>query len=168
MLYQNSPGTIASLSKTWISENLDPIVNQHIRKLLEIPMSGTLSNVYLTRNKFGLTIIPPSAKFVQCQSTIQNALKSSINQSITHLRNMQYDQYNSTKEVLKSFRQDQEDKLNSKLLHQGSFFSSISKFSLSQLNKIWSTCQSKLPKNIFNFTIRYINNFLPTRKNLAR
>ena len=57
-------------------------------------MSGTLSNVYLTRNKFGLTIIPPSAKFVQCQSTIQNALKSSINQSITHLRNMQYDQYN--------------------------------------------------------------------------
>ena len=31
---------------------------------------------------------------------------------------MQYDQYNSTKEVLKSFRQDQEDKLNNKLLHQ--------------------------------------------------
>ena len=34
---------------------------------------------------------------------------------------MQYDQYNSTKEVLKSFRQDQEDKLDNKLLHQGSF-----------------------------------------------
>ena len=81
---------------------------------------------------------------------------------------MQYDQYNSTKEALKSFRQDQEDKLNNKLLHQGSFFSSISKFSLSQVNKIWSTCQSKLPRNIFNFTIRYINNSLPTRKNLAK
>ena len=157
--------TIADLSKTWISENLDSIVNQHIRKWLEIPISGTLSNVYLNRNKFGLNIIPPSTKFVQCQSAIRNALKPSTNQSITHLwksthnhTNMQYDQYNSTKEVLKSFRQDQEDKLNNKLLHQGSFFSSISKFSLSQVNRIWSTCQSKLPKNIFNFTNRYINN----------
>jgi hypothetical protein len=46
---------IADLSRTWISENLDPIVNQHIRKWLEIPISATLSNVYLTRNKFGLT-----------------------------------------------------------------------------------------------------------------
>ena len=45
--------------------------------------------------------------------------------------------------------------------------SSISKFSLSQVNKIWSTCQSKLPRNIFNFTTRYINSSLPTRKNLA-
>jgi hypothetical protein len=101
--------------------------------------------------------------------------KSSTSQSITHLwksthnhTNMQYDQYSSTKEVLKSFRQDQEDKLNSKLLHQGSFLSSIFKFSLSKLNTIWSTCQSKLPKNIFNFTIRYINNSLPTRKNLTK
>ena len=41
--------TIADLSKTWTSENLDPIVNQHIRKWLETPISGTLSNVYLTR-----------------------------------------------------------------------------------------------------------------------
>ena len=36
------------------------------------------------------------------------------------------------------------------------------------MNTIWPTCQSKLPKNIFNFTIRYINNSLPTRKNLNK
>ena len=42
------------------------------------------------------------------------------------------------------------------------------KFSLSQVNIIWSACQSKLPKNIFNFTIRYINNTLLTRRNLAK
>ena len=34
--------------------------------------------------------------------------------------------------------------------------------------KIRSIAQSKLPKNIFNFTIRYINNTLPTLKNLAK
>ena len=31
---------------------------------------------------------------------------------------------------------------------------------------MWSSDQSKLPKNIYNFAIRYINNSLPTRKNL--
>ena len=82
--------------------------------------------------------------------------------------NLQYDQYNSTKKVLKSFHKVQEDKLKNQLSSQGSFFSSISQFSLSQVNTIWPTCQSKLPKNIFNFTIRYINNSLPTRKNLAK
>ena len=39
---------------------------------------------------------------------------------------------------------------------------------MSHLNKVWSTAQSKLPKNIYNFTISYINNTLPTRKNLSR
>ena len=33
---------------------------------------------------------------------------------------------------------------------------------------IWSEAQSHLSKNIYNSTIRYINNSLPTRKNMAR
>ncbi len=37
-----------------------------------MPVSGTLSNVYLTSNKFGLNIIPPSTKFIQCQTTIRH------------------------------------------------------------------------------------------------
>ena len=37
--------TIADLSKTWISENLDPIVNQHVRKLLEIPTTTPTCNM---------------------------------------------------------------------------------------------------------------------------
>ena len=80
--------------------------------------------------------------------------------------NIQYDQYSATKEVIKSFRDNQENKLTNQLTSQGSFFTSISRFSLPQVNTIWSTCQFKLPKNIFNFTIRYINNSLPTRRNL--
>ena len=167
--------TITSISKTWISENLDSLFTQYVRKWLEVPISGTLSNIYLTSNKFGLNIIPPSTKFLQCQVTIRNALKSSPNESIIHLwksttnhTNIQYDQYSSTKEVIKSFRDDQEDKLTNQLTYQGSFFTSVSRFSLTQVNTIWPACQSKLPKNIFNFTIRYINNSLPTRKNFQR
>ena len=79
-----------------------------------------------------------------------------------------YDAYNSTKEVLKDFCNKHEHKIQNKSTCQGSFFSSVSKFSLSQLNKMWSNAQSKLPKNIYNFTIRYINNSLPTRQNLQR
>ena len=35
-------------------------------------------------------------------------------------------------------------------------------------NSIWSDVQSNMPRNIFNFTVRYLNNSLATRKNLAR
>ena len=166
--------TVASLSKTWVIENIDSIVNSYIRKWLEVPVSGTLSNVYLSRNKFGQNIIPPSIKFTQCQTVHRNALKSSPNDNMKELwtstsnhTNVQYDSYKSTKEVLKSFHLTQEDKLN-RLTCQGSFLSNVSKFSLLPLNALWSTSQSKLPKNIFNFTIRYINNTLPSRKNLCK
>ncbi|CAB4003347.1 Hypothetical predicted protein [Paramuricea clavata] len=43
----------------------------------------------------------------------------------------------------------------------------IKNHSTSTFNSLWSSVQSKLPKNIFNFTIRYISNTLPTRKNLS-
>ena len=167
--------TAATLSKTWVIENIDPVVNQYIRKWLEIPISGTLSSVFLTCSKFGQSIYPPSVKFIQCQTVLRQALKLSPNESINELwkstnthTNIQYDVYNSTKEVLKDFRSEHEEKLQNQLTCQGSFFSSVTKFSLSKLNKMWSTAQSKLPKNIFNFTIRYINNSLPTGKNLNR
>ena len=76
--------------------------------------------------------------------------------------------YKSTKEVLKDFRSNQEDKLQHHLTSQCFFFSNVIKYSLSSVNSIWSEAQSHLPKNIYNFTIRYINNSLPTRKNMAR
>ena len=167
--------TVSSLAKTWVIENIDSKVNSYIRKWLDIPISGTLSTVFLTRNKFGLNICPLSVKFIQCQTVLRKALKTSPNDSINELwkatsnsKNIQYDVYNSTKQVLKDFRSGQEDKLHNQLTCQGSFFTNITKFSLSQLTKIWSAYQSNLQKNIFNFTVRYINNSLPTRQNLTR
>ena len=60
------------------------------------------------------------------------------------------------------------DKLQHHLTSQDFSFSNVIKYSLSSVNSIWSEAQSHLPKNIYNFTIRYINNSLPTRKNMAR
>ena len=167
--------TVASLSKTWVTESIDSVITKYIRKWLEIPICGTLSNIYLTRNRFGLNILPASVKFTQCQTVLRNALKTSPNDSIKELwkltnnnTNIQYDVYSSTKDVLKEFHSGQADRLQNQLISQGSFFSHATKFSLSQFNTLWSAVQSKLPKNIFNFTIRYINNTLPTRKNLVK
>ena len=167
--------TVTGLSKTWVIENIDSNVKSYIRKWLDIPISGTLSTVFLTRNKPGLNICPPSIKFIQCQTVLRKALKISPNAAINELlkstsnsKNIQYDIYHSTKQVLKDFRSGQEDRLHNQLTCQGSFFTNITKFSLSQLTKLWSTCQSNLPKNIFNFTVRFINNSLPTWQNLAR
>lgn len=75
---------------------------------------------------------------------------------------------NPLRKFLKDFRSNQEDKLQHHLTSQGFFFSNVIKCSFSSVNSIWSVAQSHLPKNIFNFTIRYINNSPPTRKNLVR
>ncbi len=167
--------TITDISQTWICETLDGIATKYIRKWLELPISATLSNVYLPHNKFGLNVILPSTKFIQCQTVSRLALKSSINGNIRELwsitstnKNIQYDIYSNTKDVLKAFRQKNEQRLQNNLISQGSFFSNIVKNSTLAFNSLWSSVHSKLPKNIFNFSLRYINNSLPTRKNLVK
>ena len=39
---------------------------------------------------------------------------------------------------------------------------------MKSLNSLWSSAQSKLPKNIFNFSIRYLSNTLANRVNLYK
>ena len=51
--------TVAALSKTWVTENIDSVVNKYVRKRLEVPISGTLSNMYLSRNKSGIALLLP-------------------------------------------------------------------------------------------------------------
>lgn len=167
--------TVSDIGKTWVNENLDNIVSKYIRKWLELPISATLSNVLLPHNKFGLNLILPSTKFLQCQTISRKVLKSSPNDEIKNLwmatsnhKNVQYDKYKNTKDVLNTIRKENEKRLQNHLISQGSFFSNIIKYSTLSLNSIWSSVQNKLPKNIFNFTIRYINNTLPTRKNLLK
>ena len=167
--------TISDIGKTWVNETLDPIVSKYIRKWLELPISATLSNILLPYNRFGLNVVLPSTKFLQCQTISRKALQSSPNEDINKLwtetsnyKNIQYDTYKNTKDVLSTIRKQHEDKLNHHLISQGSFFSNVMKYSTISFNSIWSSVQSKLPMNIFNFTIRYINNTLPTRKNLHK
>ena len=96
--------TVSDITKTWVNENLDNIACKYIRKWLELPISATISNVLLPCNKFGLNIILPSTKFLQCLTVSRQALKSSPNQEINRLwketsdhKNIQYDIYDISK-----------------------------------------------------------------------
>ncbi|CAB4044809.1 Hypothetical predicted protein [Paramuricea clavata] len=111
--------TVSPLSKTLVTETINSVINQYIRKWLEIPISGTLSNIYLTHNKISLDILPASVKIIQCQTVLRNALKTSPNDSIKELwkstfnhTNIQYDIYNSTKEVSRIFILDKKINFN--------------------------------------------------------
>ena len=101
--------TVTDISKTWICETLDTLASRYIRKWLELPISATLSNVFLPRNKFGLNVILPSTKFTQCQTVSRSSLKTSMNEDINKLwsitstnKNIQYDMYKNTKDLLKA------------------------------------------------------------------
>ena len=101
--------TIADLSKTWLVEHLDIIVAKFMRHWLELPISATLSQLIISKSNYGLSLILPSTKFIQCQATRRNALKSSFNPDIrylwqdsSHNTNTQYNQYKNTKQVLKA------------------------------------------------------------------
>ena len=82
--------------------------------------------------------------------------------------NIQYDQYKTTKDVLKSFRSQQEDGLRDHLFSRGSLFLSISSHPLTTLNSLWSSAQSSLSKNTFNSSIKCISNTLSTKINHKR
>ena len=167
--------TIADLSKTWVVQNLDSIVTRYVRQWLDLPISSTLSTLILQRSKYGITLVLPSTKFTQCQTVIRNALKTSPNPDINSLwattskgSNIQYDQYKTTKQVLSAIQRDHENRINHELTSQGFIMSSILKLSNHKTRGLWSTVQQNMPKNIFNFMIKYLNNTLATRKNLFK
>jgi len=98
------------------------VVTKYFCSWLDLPISGTLSNVFLPHKKYGLNVHPPSVKYAQCKTTLHNLLKSSPNDAMhTSSKGMsastkiQYDQYKNTKDVLKSFHLQQEGWLRDQL-----------------------------------------------------
>ena len=165
--------TVADIGKTWISENLNNIVTKYVRQWLDLPISATISSIIPSRRNFGQAFQLPSTKFHQCQTTLHSSPKSSGDETIIKLwknttvgKNIQYDIYRNAKQTLKSIRDDHTSRLRSQLPSQGFIISFLLEHSLKQLNSMWSKAQSKLPANIFNFSIKYLNNTLATRKNL--
>ena len=69
--------------------------------------------------------------------------------------------------TIKSKRKTKEDRVVQELKSQGLTLSFLLTDVLSSTIKLWSIAQSALPRNIFNFTVRYLNNSLLIRKNVV-
>ena len=102
-------------------------------------------------------------------------MKSSPNSDIQSLwhdsntfTNIQYDQYRNTREVLKSLQSHHHHRIINDLISQGLVISSILKFASQSTTMLWSIVHQKMPKNIFDFTVKYLNNTLATHKNLCK
>ena len=167
--------TIADISMTWIKQTLDNKVSDYIRRWLEMPISGTLDVISLSKKKCGLGFVNVSGRFVQCQNTIRSCLKNSQNSDLrkiyekTHTNtNLQYDQFNSTREVIKNIRAGKEQHIGNELTTQALVVKSIWKHSNKASSVLWSKVITQLPKNIYNFCIRYVNNTLANNTNLHK
>ena len=121
--------TIADIGKTWVTENIDNIVSQYIRQLLELPISATLSSLILSKSKYGVNLILPSTKFLLCQVVVRNAVKSSPNSDIKALWSSSISvatfRMTNTKQVLNAIQNDNEDRLRNALESQGFILTSI-------------------------------------------
>ena len=167
--------TIADLGKTWVVENLDNIAGKYVRGWFELPISATLSTLIISKSNYGLNLVLPSTKFIQCQTIIRNALKSSPNSDIQSLwhdsntfTNIQYNQYRNTKQVLESIQSHHHHRITNDLTSQGLVISSILKFASQSTTALWSIVHQKMLKNTFNFTLKYLKNTLANRKNLCK
>ena len=154
--------TIANLGKTWVVENIDNLVASYLRQWFELPISATLSTLILPKSKYGINCILPSTKFLQCQTVIRNSLRFSPNSDINSLWaqtsigcNIQYDQYKNTKQVLTVIQKDNENRITHELKSQGFKISCILTRASSKTRSLWSTVQQSMPKNIFNFSLKY-------------
>ena len=121
----------------WVKENLENKVSAYVRLWLELPISGTLDIISLTKSKYGLGYVPISSRFTQCQVTFRKALSKSTNKDIQHLfeststgPNLQYDQYLSTKDAIMKIRSMKEKRVENELKTQSLVISSIWKYVL--------------------------------------
>ena len=167
--------TVSQISQTWIKQNLDNVVASYVRKWLEIPISGTLDIVALGRAKFGLNFTSVSARFAQCQVTNRKCLSESRNKDIRTIHNktsshtnIQYDQHQSTRDALKAIRDGTEERIVKSLTTQKLVITAIWNSILPRTRSCWFKVLEKLPKNIYNFCIRYLNNSLPNASNTER
>ena len=163
--------TVADLGLTWEKHNLDTLLVYFVRSWLEIPVSATRDIALLSKDKFGLNIITFSTKFMQSQTSIRKCLQNSKNHDIRKIHqltsyesNIQFDQFSSARQVVKSIRDNKVDKICTQLASQGSVITKVWENVLVCTKSNWFAVRDKMPSNIYNFVNRYLNNSLPTLK----
>ena len=118
-------------------------------------------------------MILPSTRHTQCQVTLRNKFRKSGNHNIREIHkssniNIQYDQFNSTRDALKHIRSSGVSCIMEKLTTQSLVVKYIWEFVDGRFINQWSNVISHLPRNIFNFTIRYLSSTLANDPNAIK
>ena len=166
---------MSKVSTTWVKENLDNIVNNHLRSWLEIPVSGTLKISSLARSKFGLGITNISTRLAQCQVTFRKSLKNSSNKNINKVHkitgkgaNVTIDNYVSTKDAIKKIREKTEKAITTELTTQSLVIKAIWEHESTKYTAYWGKILDSLPKNLYSFCARYLSNSLANGTNTVK
>ena len=77
--------SVYHLTETWVSENLDNVINPYYRKWLYFPVSGNITHLSLPKNKLGLNIKTLKQIFVECKVSVRQTLKLSRNEEVKTL-----------------------------------------------------------------------------------
>ena len=132
---------------------LDNVVTKYLRRWSELPISASLSSLIASRSCYRLNLVLPSTKFIQCQTTIRNSLKSSPNADIRYLwqdsntsTNHQYDQYRNAKHVSNSIQAHHHHSITEEPTSQGLVITSILKYVSRRTTTLWSNLQKTCPK----------------------
>ena len=129
--------------------------------------------VTLSKDKFGLNIIIISTKYQQCQITKHICLRKSQNPDVNYIHqptakdSIQVDEFRDLRDMIKSVRAKQIEKISNDLQNQGYIIKQIWSLSNDQLKKLCIDIRNILPLNIYNFMNRYINNASATLKNMV-
>lgn len=163
--------TVTNIPITWIKNNIDNVVSRYVRSWLELPISGTMKIISLSKQKYGINFIQVSTRYSQCQTTFRNALKTSDNNNIRYVHNnskskkQTYDSYVSTKDAIKKIRSATENSIKQNLTTQSLVIKSIWDNACCKYTKAWSNVIDNLPRNIYSFAIRYLSNSLANNTN---
>ena len=82
--------------------------------------------------------------------------------------NINYDHFITSKNVTKDLRERKQEHITRDLTTQSLVVKALWQESFAENVKTWNTALNKLLKNIYSFTQRYLNNILPTLKNMCR
>ena len=179
--------SVYNLSKTWISGNLDSHINRYYQKSLNIPVSGNIAHLRLTKSKLGLSIKTCQHIYVDCKLKIRRTLETSLNQDIRNLYKLTSNKNVNSDSILKkiNFTEKRIIKIRScALLSIQSQKSTWNGFlNLKEqcgiisflMNLIppthlvqWQKMTSSLPNNIQNFARWYLFYSLSNGTNLQR
>ena len=77
--------SVYHLTETWVSENLDNLINRWYRKWSHFSVSGNMTHLSLPKNKLGLNIKTLEQIYIMCKVSVRQTLKLFHNKEVRTL-----------------------------------------------------------------------------------